>query len=95
MELVLEAGHSHLYPGSGGFLRGSGPAASGGVCRIDFADGSVAFGSLKPGGGEAWELAVDPYATRAGTRIPAKRWRIGLDRDAGDRTAFRVLGRLG
>lgn len=98
MELVLEAGHTHVYPGLRGFLRGLEPGkigAAGETCRIDFADGSVAFGALRPGGGEAWELEVSPYVTAAGTRIPVKRWRVGLEREADGRTAFRILGRLG
>lgn len=98
MELVLEAGHTHVYPGLRGLLRGPGPTATGAAgdtCRIDFADGSVAFGTLRPGSGEAWELDVSPYVTAAGTRIPVKRWRVGLEHESNGRTAFRILGRLG
>jgi hypothetical protein len=97
MERVLEAGHTHLHPGLRGFLRGPDPGnngAAGDTCRIDFADGSVAFGTLKPGGGGSWEFEAGPYITAAGTRIPARRWSAELGCEPDGRTAVRILGRL-
>lgn len=96
MEIVLEASHTHLYPGHEGRVAGvSGIAAmpDGAPCRVDFADGSVAFGTLARDGAENWTLEVGPYTTAAGTAMPAKRWRIGLQ-PAGEGLEFRVRGRL-
>lgn len=93
MEIVFEASHSHLYPGHEGKVTGMDEASarSGGTCRIDFADGGVAFGSLTRAGGD-WVLDVGPYATAAGTDIPARRWRLELRR--GEGVTFRIRGKL-
>lgn len=96
MEIVLEASHTHLYPGHEGKVAGVGtvPAMpAGATCRIDFADGSVALGSLTHERGDDWTLEVSPYTTAAGTPMPAKRWRLGL-RQEEDRVAFRIRRKL-
>lgn len=95
MEIVLEAGHTHLYPGLEGKVSGIDPALleeAGAPCRIAFSDGSVAFGSLGRAD-DGWALDVSPYATAAGTDIPAKRWRIDLQQADGGVT-FRIRRKL-
>ncbi len=98
MEVVLEAGHTHFYPGHEGWLEGdapSAPAGPGGVpSRIAFAGGVMAGGTLFPSADGGWELEVAPYATAAGTDIAAKRWRIAFHRVAGGRTRFRIERKL-
>lgn len=95
---MLEAGHTHLYPGHEGWLEGAAPsvdtAATALPTRIVFADGVMAGGILSLGGDGNWELEVDPYATGAGTNITAKRWRIAFGGAAGGRTRFRIERKL-
>lgn len=84
--LTLRAAGSHLYPGARGSLDGPPPAAPT-ACLVEFADGSVASGTIAPDADALW-LATGPYTTARDTRIPAKRWRISLGPDG-----FRILGR--
>lgn len=97
MEIVLEASHTHLYPGHEGRVTGAGALAHLPVnaqCRVDFADGGVAFATLSHGDDGAWVLEAGVHATSAGTSIPAKRWRVALREDGGT-LRFRILGRIG
>lgn len=98
MEIVLEARHTHLYPGLEGLVAGDdAPAPSAGAeglpSRIAFSDGAMAAGTLKHADGAGWELEVGPYTTAAGTHIAARKWRIAFRRENG-RTAFRVERKL-
>ena len=96
MDVVLEAEHSHLYPGHEGWLECEAPlpvSTEGLPGRIAFADGVMAGGTLKGSDGR-WELEVDPYTTAAGTDIAAKRWQIAFRQVAGNRTRFRIERKL-
>lgn len=99
MEIVLEASHTHLYPGHEGRVSGVDALArlpAGTTCRIDFADGGVAFATLSrvdDADGDDWALEVGAYTTGAGTAIPVKRWRVGI-RQEDDGLTFRIRGRL-
>jgi hypothetical protein len=98
MEIVLEAGHSHFYPGLEGWLDGeTRPPPAGGSrlpSRIAFADGAMAGGTLSNRSDGQWELEVDPYRTAAGTDIAAKRWQVSFRSVAGGRTRFRIEKKL-
>ena len=76
--MQLSATGSHLYPGATGDASGEGPDVA-----VDFADLSRTTGRLT---GD--RLVTNPYETSAGTRIPAKAWRV----DIGD-GRFRILAR--
>jgi len=96
MEIVLEAGHTHFYPGHVGSVEGGIlPAADGlGVpCRIVFSDGAVAFVALQIQADGSAVLAVDPYRTVAGTGIAAKTWLVDFHRDPGGTVRFRIRRR--
>lgn len=95
--VVLEAGHTHFYPGHEGWLEGDAPALDDGErtlpSRIVFADGTTAGGTLKLAG-DGWELEVAPYVTAAGTDIGAKRWSITFRSTPDRRTSFRIDRKL-
>lgn len=97
MEIVLEAGHTHFYPGHEGWLEGDGPSAAGENAlpvRIVFSDGAMAGGILSMAEDGGWELEVAPYTTAAGTEIGAKRWSIGFISSPGRRDRFRIERKL-
>ena len=96
-ELLLEARHTHLYPGLRGTVFGRLASPTGGeasTCQIAFSDGSMALGRLEDGGESDCILETDPYTTAAGTEVPAKKWRIALNHGDGGAGRFRVLARL-
>lgn len=66
----LDAPNSHLYPGARLSCRG---ALRDGPVTVLFADGSVTGGRLADD-----RLETRPYATAAGTAIPAKAWRLKI-----------------
>ncbi len=76
--LQLSPTGSHLYPGATGDASGDGPDVV-----VAFADLSRTTGRLA---GDS--LVTHPYETSAGTRIPAKAWRVEI-RDG----RFRILAR--
>jgi len=80
----IEIDHTHLYPGARGRLRGTLPGAEG-PALVHFADGVTAEARLAGG-----ELHVAAYRTRAGTRIPARAWRLQRDGDGGLRVEARL-----
>lgn len=93
-ELRLEAVHTHLYPGLRGSLYGALPGTTkAATCEVAFSDGSVALGSLAMESGNEGVLETGPYTTAAGTKIPAKRWRVDFD-DAEGSPGFRVRAKL-
>lgn len=98
MEIVLEAGHTHFYPGHEGWVEGEEPSAPPGAAglpsRILFAGGAIAGGSLSREDGGSWVLEVDPYTTAAGTTIAARRWQIAFRRAEGGRARFRIERKL-
>ena len=93
--MILQAPHSHLYPGLGGTVSGleriSG-LRSGCDCLVEFADGSAATARVSTAGGD-WRLDATAYRTAAGTDIAAKRWRIRFEED-GVEVVFRVVGKV-
>jgi hypothetical protein len=96
MEVVLEASHSHLYPGLEGVVAEGelSPAASPIHARIMFADGAVAAGVLARDGDGNWSLSVDPYRTVRGTDIAAKRWALAFTGDEPAGMRFRIRKKL-
>lgn len=92
--MILEATHTHLYPGHRGRLtgtRGGALPTEGGECLIVFTDGASTPGRLVPGPGD-WRLDADSYRTAAGTAVPAKSWRLSLSEGPGV-VAFRIIDR--
>ena len=90
--MILEATHTHLYPGHRGRISGlvqMTDLPAGGDCQVEFSDGSMALARISKSG-ENWLLDTDAYRTAAGTDIAAKRWRICLEAD-GERMEFRIL----
>jgi hypothetical protein len=98
MEIVLEAEHTHFYPGHEGAVAGGAPILSRKgerwPSRIVFADGAMAGGMLKCTDDGRWDLEVSPYTTAAGTDIAAKRWQLSFRRHADGRTRFRIERKL-
>ena len=90
--MILHAAHTHLYPGHRGKISGLAQLAdlqAGGDCLVEFADGSAAPARISQDQ-DGWLLATETYRTAAGTDIPAKRWRIGLEQ-TGEQAGFRIL----
>lgn len=90
--LVLRAAGSHLYPGARGTASGP-PSDTETPCLVEFADGSVALGTLAAGEGCA-VLAAAPHTTARGTRIAAKQWAVAFE-DGPSGLRFRILRRAG
>ena len=89
--MILQATHTHLYPGHRGTI--SGPARiadlrSGGDCLVEFSDGSVTPATLSKSA-RGWRLHTGAYRTASGTDIPEKRWLVSLEEDGGQ-LAFRI-----
>lgn len=93
-ELRLEAVHSQLYAGLRGSLYGTLPGTpDAATCEVAFSDGSVALASLVMEGGNEGVLETGPYTTAAGTKIPAKKWRVDFN-DTEGAPGFRVRAKL-
>jgi hypothetical protein len=96
--LILKARGSHLYPGARAVLEDgqstAGPALVSCHCLIEFADGSVAFGTLTNDKEGFAVLAVDAYQTARGTAILAKGWRLSLAQAMEGGRACRIEGRI-
>lgn len=92
--MILEASHTHLYPGHRGKISGVARVADIGArrdCVVEFVDGSAAVASIIESGGER-RLRVDTYRTAAGTRIGAKHWLVRVEEDS-DGLNFRILAK--
>jgi len=92
--MILQASHTHLYPGHRGRISGPKPIAEvskGCDCLVEFSDGSAANARISKEK-NGWQLKTCAYRTRAGTDIPEKRWSIRLEED-GSQPGFRILGR--
>ena len=90
--MILQASHTHLYPGHRGKVSGAAQIADlpeDRNCVVEFSDGSAAAARLSRSG-NAWQLDTKPYRTAAGTDIAAKCWRISLHERHG-RIEFRIL----
>ena len=93
--MILQATHTHLYPGHRGRISGLAQLAdlrSGGDCLVAFSDGSATPARMHKAG-NAWLLDTAAYRTAAGTDIAAKRWLVCVEEDDG-RAEFRVLKKL-
>lgn len=93
--MILEATHSHLYPGHRGRI--SGPARIAEIapdcdCLVAFVDGSAATARLTQSA-EDWQLQTRAYRTAAGTDIAEKRWLVRLEEE-GDRVVFGILDKV-
>jgi hypothetical protein len=90
--MILEATHTHLYPGHRGKVSGLAQLAAiqtGADCLVEFSDGSVASARITRYE-NAWKLRTNPYRTAAGTAIAEKLWLIRLEKD-GDQMKFHIL----
>ncbi len=93
--MILQATHTHLYPGHRGTVSGLAQAAelrAGSDCLVEFADGSAAPARISPAG-RHWLLQTEAYRTAAGTDIAAQRWLLCLDQGRG-RVEFRIKKKL-
>jgi hypothetical protein len=90
--MILEATHTHLYPGHSGKITGLVQIADlqkGRDCLVAFSDGSAATARITKSA-KGWLLRTSAYRSAAGTAIPEKRWAVCLQQD-GDRVKFRIL----
>ena len=93
--MILQASHTHLYPGHRGKISGVARSAdidNGRHCLIEFSDGSAAAATILHAARD-WQLQVGAYRTAAGTAIAAQRWRLRLEPAAGG-LEFRIIGKL-
>jgi len=92
--MILQATHTHLYPGHRGKISGLAQLAAiqtGGDCLVEFSDGSVASARINSYE-NAWQLRTSPYRTAAGTAIAEKLWVIHLEKD-GNQIKFHILNK--
>ena len=90
--MILEASHTHLYPGHRGKISGLAQIAdmqAGGDCLVEFSDGSATPARISRSE-DGWQLHTEAYRTAAGTDIAARRWLVCLEED-GDHMEFRIL----
>jgi len=90
--MILEATHTHLYPGHRGKISGLAQLAdiqTDRDCLIEFSDGSVASARITTSE-NGWQLRTKPYRTAAGTEIAEKRWYVHLEKDGGQ-MKFHIL----
>jgi hypothetical protein len=90
--MILQATHTHLYPGHRGKIADIAQLAdiqTGGDCLIEFSDGSAASARITKCE-NGWQLRTNPYRTAAGTAIAEKLWFIHLEKD-GDQIKFHIL----
>ena len=90
--MILEATHTHLYPGHRGKIFGLAQIAdikADNECLVEFSDGSVAPARISRFE-NGWQLYTDAYQTAAGLDIAKKLWLVYLDEDDGH-VEFRVL----
>ena len=90
--MILEASHTHLYPGHRGKVSGLAQIADlqvGGDCLVEFSDGSATTARISKTGSD-WLLDTDAYRTAAGTDIAQKRWSVCLEQE-GSQVKFRIL----
>lgn len=90
--MILEATHTHLYPGHRGKVSGLAKIADLRTrhdCLVEFSDGSATDARISRSG-DGWQLYTNAYRTAAGTDIAEKRWLVHLNED-GDRVGFHIL----
>jgi hypothetical protein len=72
--MILEATHTHLYPGHKGKISGLAQIAdmqASGDCLVEFSDGSATPARISKSE-DAWQLHTEAYRTAAGTDIGAR-----------------------
>lgn len=92
--MILQATHSHLYPGHRGTVSELDRVAdlkSEVDCLIEFSDGSATLARVARTGND-WRLDTGAYRTSAGTRIAEKQWLVRLE-DSDGQVNFRILGK--
>ncbi len=92
--MILQATHTHLYPGHRGTISGLDHLAdlrTGNDCTVEFSDGSAVPGTLRKSD-DGWQLHTSAYRTAAGTEIVKTAWRIRLEEDD-NCVSFRILGK--
>ena len=90
--MILEATHTHLYPGHRGKISGLAQMADKETdieCLVEFSDGSVATARISRSG-NGWQLYTDAYRTAAGSDIAEKLWPVCLGENDGH-VEFRIL----
>ncbi len=90
--MILEASHTHLYPGHRGKVSGLAKIAELRTrrdCLVAFSDGSAAAARISKSEGD-WLLYTNAYRTAAGTDITEKLWLVRLQED-GDQVEFRII----
>ena len=91
---ILEATHTHLYPGNRGKISGISQIAGlkrGLDCLVAFSDGSAASAVLSRTE-SGWQLYTSAYRTVAGTDIAEKLWFVRLHEDGGE-VKFHILSK--
>jgi hypothetical protein len=89
--MILEATHTHLFPGHKGRISGLAQIAdlqAGCECLVEFSDGSVAPARISSSE-NGWQLYTDAYRTAAGSEIAEKLWLVCLGEDDGH-VEFRI-----
>ena len=98
MALLLEATHTHFYPGHKGVISGSAPRPSGAgpiQTRVKFSDGVTIEAILTSTDRDGiWLLEVSPYTTAAKSRIPGKTWEVQTWSAGQAQTAFRIIRKV-
>jgi hypothetical protein len=92
--MILQANHTHLYPGLRGRISSLAQPAdlqADGDCLIEFSDGSVASARITRSE-NGWQLRSSAYRTAAGTEIAQKLWFIRLEKD-GVQVKFQILNK--
>ncbi len=90
--MILEATHTHLYPGHRGKISGLAQIAemqAGGDCLVEFSDGSATAARISKSEG-GWQLHTEAYRTSAGTDIAARCWIVSLE-EGRSHVEFRIL----
>ena len=93
--MILQASHSHLYPGHRGRVSGLTRVSeikAGNQCLVEFSEGSAVPARLSKCE-NGWHLDTGAYRTAAGTDIAEKRWLVALTEEAGE-VEFRILRKV-
>ena len=90
--MILQATHTHLYPGHRGKISALPDMADlqrGRDCLVEFSDGSAASARISKSA-DGWQLFTGAYLTAAGTDIAAKLWLVRLQEGGAD-TEFVIV----
>mgnify|MGYP001787516255 CR=1 FL=1 len=94
-KMILEATHTHLYPGHRGKISALAQLAdlkTGGDCLVEFSDGSMTSARITRSENR-WQLRTNAYRTAAGTEIAEKLWFIHLENDD-DHVKFHIINKV-